>query len=170
MLLSHRPSIPEWETTQGRTVVSHPSLTHVSLAPASLLGPSVPSAGTALPHSRHTPGKAAAIHFWNKSPLHPKSERIHSNFPKKVTVRIHLFSRFWHRTLYFIKVWSLCLPVVGQIYINLCKLMNGHHLLQTGISSMAISTKKSGILDAFGSGFFLLTCEVLLRFLTLCSL
>lgn len=45
----------------------------------------VPSAGTALPQPRHIPGKAAATHFLNKSPLHPKSERTDSNFPKKVT-------------------------------------------------------------------------------------
>lgn len=134
----------------------------------------VPSAGTAPPHPRHIPGKAAASSLLNQSPLHPKSERTDSNFPNKVTVRMHLFSRCWHSTLYFIKVWSLCLPAVGHICIRLCKPTNGHNLLQTGISSMAITIDghiwHTVALDAPGSGFFLLTWEFLLRFLTSCSL
>lgn len=53
-----------------------------------------------------------------------------------------MFPKCWHSTLYFIKFWSLCLPAVGQICVRLCKATSGHHLLQTGISSMAISIKQ----------------------------
>lgn len=52
---------------------------------SSITAGTVPSAGTALPHPRHIPGKAAASSFLNQSPLHPKSERTDSSFPKKVT-------------------------------------------------------------------------------------
>lgn len=73
----------------------------------SITAGTVPSAGTALSHPRHIPGKAAATIFLTESLLYPKSERTDSNFPKKVIVRMHLFSRCWHSTLYFIKFWSL---------------------------------------------------------------
>lgn len=66
-----------------------------------------PKCRTALPHPRHIPGKAAATRFLNKSPLHPKSERTDSNFPKKITVRMHLFSRCWHKTLFYKGLVSL---------------------------------------------------------------
>lgn len=40
----------------------------------------------------------------NKSPFHPQSERTDTKFPKKITIRVNLFSSHWHRALSFINV------------------------------------------------------------------
>lgn len=145
VLLPHCPSTPKSvnpRVSSCLTSLISELLIDTREPGSSITAGTVPSAGTALPHPRHIPEKAAAASFLTKSPLHPKSERTDSNFPKKVTVRMHLFSSCWHSTLYFIKFWSLCLPAVGQICIRLCKSMNWHNLLQTGINSMAISIKQ----------------------------